>query len=239
MKKIGLIGLSNPCTNKNQIDQIVELLKSWGHSVDISPIIDQKATGKERAGIFNHWLGEYDYLFDVSGGDLANETIHYFDLEKYKNTKTIFHGYSDLTCVLNILGQYRPCGLFQIRGNTNQVELKEYLEGTSNSLFINQGYGGNIRCLLKLAGTPYFPNLENKSLFLESRSGNEYRIRTFFMQLEMMGVFEKVSHVYLGEFTELNDNLVLSNIVSSYTSNYTIGLCFGHSFDSKGIWIGE
>lgn len=239
MKKIGLIGLSNPCTNKSQIDQTVDLLKSWGHFVDVSPMIDQKTIGKERAVIFNDWMGKYDYLFDVSGGDLANETIPYLDLEKYKNTKTIFHGYSDLTCVLNVLGQYRPCGLFQIRGNTNLEELKGYLDGTSNSLFIHQGFGGNIRCLLKLAGTPYFPNLENKTLFLESRSGNEYRIRTFFMQLEMMDVFKEVKHVCLGEFTELNDNQILLNIVSSYTSNYTTGLRFGHSIDSKGIWIGE
>lgn len=239
MKKIGFIGLSNPCQDKERIQQTAQLLEQWGHQVDVSPIIGQSTTGKERAKIFNDWMGVYDCLFDISGGDLANETIPYLDLKKYQKARTTFFGYSDLTCVLNVLGAYRTCGLFQICGNKNLEDIKNYLEDQENSLFLHQGWGGNIRCLLKLAGTSFFPDLEGKSLFLESRSGNEYRIRTFFMQLEMMGIFDKVSHVFLGEFTELNDNKVLSNIVSSYTKAYTTGLCFGHSMDSKGIWIGE
>ena len=38
--------------------------------------------------------------------------------------------------------------------------------------------GGNIRCFLKLAGTEYMPDMENKILFLESLNGDVAKIET-------------------------------------------------------------
>lgn len=39
--------------------------------------------------------------------------------------------------------------------------------------------GGNIRCFMKLNGTPYFPDLTGKILVLESLEGTEGLITSF------------------------------------------------------------
>lgn len=51
-------------------------------------------------------------------------------------------------------------GLFQFR--------TRLIRGTSMEGMV---VGGNIRCLLKLAGTPFWPDMQDKILFLESRGG--------------------------------------------------------------------
>ena len=69
------------------------------------------------------------------------------------------------------------------------------LEGTA--------VGGNIRCFLKLSGTPYFPDLEGKILILEANSGRADRITACVAQLSQMGAFEKIRGILLGTFSEL------------------------------------
>ena len=61
--------------------------------------------------------------------------------------------------------------------------------------------GGNLRCLLKLAGTEYFPDMKGKILLLEAYGGETGPIATSFNQLELMGVFEQVNGILLGTFT--------------------------------------
>ena len=56
--------------------------------------------------------------------------------------------------------------------------------------------GGNIRCLLKLAGTEYWPNMDGKILFLEAYGGEVSQIAALFTQLEQMGVFKQVEGIY-------------------------------------------
>ena len=180
----------------------------------------------------------FDFIFDVSGGDLANETLRYLDLDVYQQSHAIFHGYSDLTCVLNALATYRSCVLFQIKHNQNKQDLKKYLAFQSNDLYMGSGLGGNIRCFLKLAGTQYFPNLTGIPLYLESRSGNAYRIRSFFAQLEDMGVIDQIASLTLGEFTQLeaeNDYDVLCTITSSYPIPVSFHAPFGHGKHSKAV----
>ena len=53
--------------------------------------------------------------------------------------------------------------------------------------------GGNLRCFLKLAGTPYFPDLTGKILFLESLGGGPELLASLLSQLGQLGVFQKIS----------------------------------------------
>ena len=237
MKTIGLLGLSNPCS-RQKIQPLYQWLKSLGMVVLVSPYLYTESTPEQRASVFNTWIYEnIDYIFDVSGGDLANETIPYLDLDAYRRSTSFFYGYSDLTCVLNVLAPLRRCALFQICGNTHTDLIEAHLKGISDSLFIGSGLGGNIRCLLKLAGTPYFPDLKGKRLYLESYSGDEYRIRTFFAQLKSMGVLDGVKSICLGQFTELDtkDRKVLDRLCQGII--YQHDLRFSHSADSYGVWL--
>lgn len=64
--------------------------------------------------------------------------------------------------------------------------------------------GGNIRCFLKLAGTPYMPDIRGKILFLESNGGDRHRTAAAFSQLRQMGVFDGIAGLLLGTFTALD-----------------------------------
>ena len=51
--------------------------------------------------------------------------------------------------------------------------------------------GGNIRCFLKLVGTKYFPEVENKVLFIEGLGTSIEGLVTHLAQLKQIGVFDK------------------------------------------------
>ena len=66
--------------------------------------------------------------------------------------------------------------------------------------------GGNVRCLLKLAGTPFWPDMKDKILFLEALGGDEGSLRTYFAQLEQLGAFRQIAGVLLGTFTRFEES---------------------------------
>ena len=105
--------------------------------------------------------------------------------------------------------------------------------------------GGNIRCLLKLAGTEYWPDMHGKILLLESFHGKAAQIRAYFSQLNQMGVFGQVNGILLGTFTELEETEDVSfvpELARRYTGETAPILKtgrIGHGIQSKGIVIGR
>ena len=238
MKTIALLNCSNPCS-KERVKDTISFFESEGYRVKVSPYLYSESTPIERASVFNAYMKEnIPFIFDVSGGDLANSMIPYIDLNLYEKSTSIFHGYSDLTCVLNVLAPIRPCVLFQVCQNTNQKEILDYLSGNEKSLIVKKAMGGNIRCLLKLAGTSYFPNLKGQDLFLESRSGDIRRIESYLSQLEMMGVMDGVRSITFGQFTQLQE-MDQYEWLKKRSQVYTVPVsfldCVGHSKDSKAV----
>ena len=104
--------------------------------------------------------------------------------------------------------------------------------------------GGNIRCLLKLAGTPYWPDVRGKLLLLEAMSGRTERIASYLAQLSQLGVFEKAGGILLGTFLELEkeiDTQELIRLVKEYAGEkipMAVTGEIGHRTDSKAIMIG-
>jgi len=150
-------------------------------------------------------------IFDISGGDLANEVLDYLDYDIIRKKNKPFFGYSDLTTVLNAITTktQQATYLYQIMNIIDNVERRADFEKTlldnkrdltDISWHFLQGesiegivVGGNIRCFLKLAGTEYFPNLDNKVLFLEGMSTAIEGLITLLTQLKQIGVFNKIS----------------------------------------------
>lgn len=227
----------------------------------------ESATAKQRAeSLMNFYRDdEIRYIFDISGGDLANEILPFLDYDVIAKSEKQFWGYSDLTCVMNAI--YAKCQkasvLYQIRNllyrdsemqkqrfeNTvlqNGEELfdisYEFLQGNEMTGVL---VGGNIRCLLKLAGTPYWPDMTGKVLLLEAYSGNASRMTAYLSQLEQMNVFEQVNGVLLGTFTELEktpgmcsiNELILAHVPKRLTVAFTKEI--GHGTDSKALCIGK
>ena len=202
-------------------------------------------------------------IFDISGGDLANEVLDYLDYKIICKNNKLFFGYSDLTTVLNAITTktQKITYLYQIMNILDNVEKRADFEKTlihnKNDLtdiswHFLQGesiegivVGGNIRCFLKLAGTEYFPNLDNKVLFLEGMGTTIEGLITHLAQLKQIGAFNKISGLLLGTFTKIEQNFQEKDIYEILKDfapeNIPIAKTteVGHSKDSKMLVIGQ
>ncbi|MBS6600428.1 MAG: S66 peptidase family protein [Clostridium sp.] len=273
--KIGIVACSNAqlLSNKEKINELEKVLKDIGLNPIFSKFIYEKysvfsGSGKERGeALMNFYLDkDIKAIFDISGGDLANEVLDYLDFEIIKNNPKAFFGYSDLTTIINAI--YSKTGnvsyLYQIRnliysfkdiqkerfinsillGKDDLFNIKyEFLQGNKMSGVV---VGGNIRCFLKLSGTPYMPNLENKILLLESYGGEVALMTTYLTQLKQMGAFKKIKGIILGTFTKMEENKVKPNIeeiVLKIVNDKNLPIIktneIGHGMDSKCMIIGK
>lgn len=254
----------------------LDILKDTLSGIGIVPVFSEfiyeknsvfSGTGKERAeSLMNFYRDdEIKAIYDISGGDIANEILPYLDFEIISQCKTPFWGYSDLTTILNAI--YAKTGeksvLYQIRnliyeGAQNQISnfTNTVFEGTDDLFSFQylfrqkeelQGIvvGGNIRCLLKLAGTEYWPDMNQKILLLEGYNGVVPQMVTYLNQLKQMGVFDKINGILLGTFTKMEENNCVPSMVDLVKQYAGSGIPIvetkeiGHGIHSKGIVIGE
>lgn len=163
---------------------------------------------------------DIDAIFDLSGGDAANAVLPFLDFKAICCTPKPFFGYSDLSVLLNPLHEQSnlPVFYFQARflaenlvcrahfstvlSDVKKTVLQHYTFLQGSELF-GTIVGGNIRCTLKLIGTPWQPNFKNRILFLESLSGGLTRIETMLWQYRHIGAFAQCNGILLGNFTEL------------------------------------
>lgn len=222
---------------------------------------------KERAdSLINFYRDkEIKAVFDISGGDIANEILPFLDFNVIAESGKMFWGYSDLTTIINAI--YAKTGkasvLYQVR-NLIYDDAENQIRNFTNSVLYERAdlfrfhydfaqkeemhgiaVGGNIRCLLKLAGTEYWPDMTGKILLLEARSGGIPQMVTYLNQLKQMGVFEQIAGLLLGTFTEMErdgSSPVIVELVKSYVGE-DIPIAktseIGHATNSKGIVIGK
>ena len=274
--KIGIISCSNGLStkNKNLIDELKLNLKSLDIEMVEGDTLYAKeynlfsGTGEEKARALEKLFLDKDIkmIFDISGGDLANEVLDFLDFNLIKENPKPFFGYSDLTVLLNAI--YSQCDIttynYQLRnliGKFKEEQMQNFkasfIEGKEDIFnldykWINGSYlegivvGGNIRCLLKLAGTKYMPNFKDKILFLESFSGNSAKMVTYITQYKNLGVFNEVKGIILGEFTEMErENLkpdiveILKRVIGEINIPILKTRDLGHGADAKCIPIGK
>ena len=272
--KVAIVGCSNAQlkTTRPKIDKLVEVLESIGLQPICSDYIYEKysvfsGSGKERAdALMKFYLDDsIKAIFDISGGNVANEVLGYLDFEIIKKNPKPFFGYSDLTTVINAIYSKTeiPSFLYQIRNliydhGEEQIEnfRKTILEDKNDLLNINYRFlqgnsisgtvvGCNIRCFLKLAGTPYMPSFKDKVLFLESLGGEVPLMTTYLNQLKQMGAFNEVKGIILGTFTEMEEKQAkptIEQLVLDIVNNKEIPIAkteeIGHGSNSKAIVIG-
>lgn len=202
-------------------------------------------------------------IFDISGGDYANSLLTYLNFDIIKDNYKPFFGYSDLTTIINALYSktkqlnylYQPLNI--VSSNNNLENFKASFLNDKNTIFEVNYYskfkgnitapvvGGNIRCLLKLAGTEYLPKTDGKIFFLESLSGNYARITTYFEQLKQMKCFNNVEAVLLGTFTELQEKCTPCEVIELAKKYIPENIPLiktediGHSNNSKCLIIGK
>ena len=206
---------------------------------------------------------EIKAIFDISGGDIANEVLDYLDYDVIKRNYKPFFAYSDLTTVLNTLGSQtnEVNYLYQILNIIEDKEIKTSFENTfmkneqtlldikwkflQGSSIEGRVVGGNIRCFLKLAGTKYFPEVENKVLFIEGLGTSIEGLVTHLAQLKQIGVFDKISGLLIGTFTKIEKEISeeeLFELVKDFIPEHLPVVKtseVGHAKDSKVLKIGE
>lgn len=233
--RVGVIACSDglKMEYRPQLEQLIQCLGGFGLSVVTASTLMRKehyfsGSPKERAQELHYLFADDQVaaIFDVSGGDSANQVLPHLDFELIRNHPKPFFGMSDLSVLLNSIyfrGE-QPTYHYQLMnlvhdasGEQREQFYRTFLEGKSDLFQVHyewlrgdqmQGIliGGNLRCFLKLAGTPYLPSSEGKIILLESLTGRANRIVSYIAQLGQMGVFNFCAGVILGKFSEVEQN---------------------------------
>ncbi|MDB6352127.1 LD-carboxypeptidase [Trichococcus sp. K1Tr] len=277
---IGFISCSNGLTNNDRSLEIVsslsrKLKNDFGLETVMSDVLfldketQQTEAPASRAGALLSLYSNASVkaIFDLSGGDLANEILPHLDFGIIKSNPKPYFGYSDNSVIVNAIQAktgipnilYNPKVLvsreeaFQTQAlrdlsSGNDADWTSTFEISGNSTSEQSSAvfaGGNLRCFLKLAGTPYWPELENKVLVLESAGGRYEAMCSGLAQLEQLGAFEKINGMLIGQFTQLaldGKTAAFLAVCRVYASRYGFPVWetdfIGHDDRSKPIRIG-
>lgn len=271
---IGLIACSNGLSKESaeKLNTLEDVLRSININVLYAQTIYKTnsnftSSGSERGEeLMKLFINpKVKAIFDISGGDLANEVLDYLDFDIIRNNPKPFFGFSDLSVLLNSI--YSKTGIttynYQIRnliGNFSELQLNNFTETLINNKdnLCDLKYdwiqgnsmegvviGGNIRCFLKLAGTDYMPDFQDKILLFESLGGDSYKMATYLTQFKHLGAFKKVKGVLLGTFTEMereNYSPDIIELITRIVDNPSLPIAktndIGHGSDAKCIPIG-
>ncbi|BBN99660.1 LD-carboxypeptidase [Sporolactobacillus terrae] len=203
-------------------------------------------------------------IFDISGGDSANQILPDLDFEIIRRAAIPFVGISDLSVINNAVYACtdQPAYHYRIKNlagafadQQKSVFQKSFMSAHSFSdipLHWLRGHsmngiviGGNIRCFLKLAGTHYFPNPTDKILFLEALGGGPARMASLLAQLDQLSVFKQCSGILLGTFSEMQAKPytpLIETLVLEITDRYHLPVAkteqLGHGEDARCLPIG-
>jgi muramoyltetrapeptide carboxypeptidase len=181
-------------------------------------------------------------------------------------------GFSDLTVLLNHVAQ--NCTIATLHAamamqadssnvlyNTKDIDsIFDIIGGgkvsysmPSHNLNVNgkcngQLVGGNLSVLYSLIGTPSFPDMSEKILFLEDLDEYLYHIDRMIVNLKRNGVFNNLAGLIVGGMTDMNDNTIpfgstAEKIISEHTQSFNFpkyfGFNAGHCVPNQPIIIGS
>ena len=109
--KVALVGCSNPQSEagRGQIEALTDILGKMGLVPVLGDCIyekdELKADAAQKAECLMRFYRdeEVKVIFDISGGDMANEILPYLDYEIIAKSDKQFWGYSDLTTIINTI----------------------------------------------------------------------------------------------------------------------------------------
>ncbi|TVY02416.1 LD-carboxypeptidase [Paenibacillus cremeus] len=255
-----------------KIDELIALFREFGLEVVTATDLYRANTYmigalQERATEINKMFHDdsINAIFDVSGGDAANQILEYIDFQAIGKTRKPFFGISDLSVMLNAMYKVSGVGSYHYQVMNLVHEHQEaqrqllydtLIKGTDDLFNFDYSWirgqhmagavvGGNIRCFLKLVGTPYFPDCKDHVIFLESFGGRAHRTVSLLSQMEQMGCFSQCAGLILGTFTELEQHgefQVVEDFIKELTEKRQLPIArtkeLGHGNDSKAIQFG-
>ncbi len=157
------------------------------------------------------------------GGQTANPCLPLLELEVIRRDPKVFLGISDITVLLNAI-QART-GLVTFHGDdvmwgfgrevspyTREAFLDRFVRGRIGPIPPSGGgrrtvrggvaegrlAGGNLGCLIKLAGTPWFPDFDGAILLLEDYGFSPEAVHCHMHHLGQLGVLDRIAGVVVG-----------------------------------------
>ena len=143
-------------------------------------------------------------------------------------------------------------GKFTIQNQPDKDE-KALTQRKNRIQVINSGsvegrlVGGNLTVLTSMVGTPYFPDMQGKILFLEDVDESIYRIDRYLSTLQLAGKLQQLAGVAFGQCTDCNPEkgyggFTLLQILEHYFKPLGIpaymGGQFGHVRDNNILPVG-
>lgn len=125
---------------------------------------------------------------------------------------------------------------------TSNAGLRTFRKGKAEGQIV----GGNIGTLLLLAGTPYWPQMKGKILFIEDdEAENPKTLDRYFTQLRQMGVYNQINGMVIGRFPRcvgLHEkdslNMILEDALKGYKFPVITEFDMGHTDPIMTIPIG-
>lgn len=270
---IGVVSPSKPVTKdlKSGLDEGVERLKKLGFQVKLGRYIFQPASPKERAQDINEMFADAQVkaIITAQGGSEANTILEFLDYQLISSHPKIFLGFSDATVLLNAI--YQKTGLITFHGSDVIFGFGRFSSPSSIESFVDflvkriateiksdanrqtviagqaEGdlIGGNLKTLVKLSGTDYLPDFQNKILFIEDHSvtTSPASVMSQLYQLKHQGVFGQVKGLWLGHYQHENQ-VSYEEIISKFLRFNDIHLPvlksdnFGHQVSNITIPLG-
>lgn len=180
-------------------------------------------TPEEKANDINSMFADNEIkaIICSSGGNTANSCLPLLDWKTMEKNPKIFLGISDITVLLNAINTktglitfhgHNVCGFGRTQKEYDKKEFSERLaQGKTGAINKNSEWktiregigkgkllGGNLNCLLKLAGTEFFPDFSNSILFIEAYKITPAECDFMLHQLKQLRVFEKINGAIIG-----------------------------------------
>ncbi len=188
------------------------------------------------------------------GGYGVHRILNLLDYKIIKQNPKIFVGYSDITALhsaflkkSNLVTFHGPLAIsdfgndkndkytidnfFEIlEGKTqipytykNPCEYTTIINGKANGALI----GGNLAMISSLAGTDFQYNFNDKILLIEDLQEPLYKIDRMLMQLKLSGVFTRIKGVLVGQFSDIEEQDKIINLLKELLENYEIPVGYG------------
>jgi muramoyltetrapeptide carboxypeptidase len=230
------------------------------------------ASPLEKAEDINRMFGDPSIkaILCAQGGYTANACLPDLDWQLIRENPKIFGGISDITVLLNAI--YTHTGLVTFHSNDvmwgfgrkptpydSQEFLDRLVEGRTGKIPANRPrqtirrgiaegrlLGGNLRCLLKLAGTHHLPDFTGSVLFLEKLGFEADECDCMLRQLKQMGIFDQVQGVLLGFIDGVDDDpkasIFMQDVLLNVTGEYNFPVLkvndFGHNCPNTVLPVG-
>lgn len=249
-------------------------LETWGLNVRIAPHCLGRAayfsgTDAERLADFQHGLDDPSIkaILCARGGYGCVRIVEELDWTAFQQNPKWIVGFSDVTVFhqkINQLGVESIHGIMPLGFTEGSMEAKETLHkalfgesiileaspvkencmGTAKGSLI----GGNMTIIYSLIGTKLSYTFKNKILFIEDIGEHIYKVDRMLHAFKLAGIFNQISGLILGGFTEMEDTDVpfgktIEELISEQVINLGIPVAFnvpiGHIQDNQAVVVGR